>query len=71
MSTIEAPTPEAPDLLTIPEAALYLRISASMVRRITAEGRLACVQIGTRTLYRREDLAAYVAALAAPRRRRR
>jgi excisionase family DNA binding protein len=57
-----------PELLTISEAALVLRISASMVRKITADGRLPCVQIGARTLYRRSDLVAFVDALAAPRR---
>ena len=73
MSTIpsEHPVDVTPELLNIAEAALFLRLSGSMVRRLTAEGKLPCVQIGRRTLYRREDLSGYVAALAARRRPRR
>jgi excisionase family DNA binding protein len=73
MSTIpsEHPLDVTPELLTIAEAAVFLRIWASMVRKLTAEGRLPCVQIGARTLYRREDLTSYVAALAGRRRPRR
>ena len=72
MSTMSHADPEAPDrvpeLLTIGEAADYLRMSPSWVRKATADGRLPVVKLGARVVYRRVDLADYVERLARPRR---
>ncbi|HYG70085.1 MAG TPA: MEDS domain-containing protein [Anaeromyxobacteraceae bacterium] len=47
-----------PDLLTLEEAARYLRVSKTSLRRWTNEGRLACVRVGRRgeRRFRRGDL---------------
>ena len=67
-SAIPDPAPSPPELLTISEAADYLRMSPSSVRKATADGRLPVVQLGARVVYRRVDLAEYVERLARPRR---
>jgi excisionase family DNA binding protein len=64
----EASDRGVPELLTIGEAADYLRMSPSWVRKATADGRLPVVQLGARVVYRRVDLAEYVQRLAGPRR---
>ena len=44
------------DLLTEEETARVLRISRMTVYRMRRDGRLACVRIGRRVLYRKADL---------------
>lgn len=44
------------DLLTVEEAAAYIRMSVHWVYKASADGRLPCVKMGSRTRFRREDL---------------
>ena len=56
------------DLLDIKEAAAFLRVSETSLRRWTNGGRLRCVRIGGRRerRFRREDLETFLAAGPAP-----
>jgi excisionase family DNA binding protein len=55
-------------LFTIEEAASYLRVSKTSLRRWTNEGRLACVRVGVRgeRRFRLEDLEAFLRAEPQP-----
>lgn len=46
--------------MTVPEAADYLRCSPKHVYEITAQGKLAGVKDGSRNLYRRSAIDAYL-----------
>jgi excisionase family DNA binding protein len=49
-----------PDYLTPPEAAEYLRTSRQRIYDLTSQGRLPVCKDGSRNLYRRVDLDAYL-----------
>lgn len=51
------------DLMTVKEAAEYLRISVSSVGVLRKKGKLPFVKIGQRVMFRKESLAQYVANL--------
>jgi transcriptional repressor of dcmA and dcmR len=55
---------EAPELLDIREAADFLRVSETSLRRWTNAGRLPCLRIGGRRerRFRRDDLLAFIGA---------
>lgn len=57
-------------LYSVKEVTKALSISSTTLRHITRQGDLPCVQIGRRTLYRREDLEAFVDRLVEPTYRR-
>jgi len=55
----ENASPQKPDgsqLLTRKEAASYLRISVPSLQRHIRDRRIVCVRMGSRVLFRREDL---------------
>lgn len=60
---------QAPDLLTAEEAGEFLRLSDTDVRRSLSRyrrmGLLYGLQIGRNTLYRRQDLLAFVERMSA------
>ncbi len=47
-------------VLTIPEAAIALRISERTIFRLMAEGRLRRVKVGSRTLIRSKEIIRFV-----------
>lgn len=51
-----------PRYLSAAEAGAYLRLSISWVRKATQKGTLPCARIGSRIVYDRLDLDAWVAA---------
>jgi excisionase family DNA binding protein len=51
---------EAAPVLTIAEAADYLRVSQRLVQRLIADGRLRSTRLGRRVLVRRVDVDAYL-----------
>jgi excisionase family DNA binding protein len=53
---------ETSDLLTIEQAARFLNVSETSLRRWTNDGRLACIRIGRKNIrrFRREDLLAFL-----------
>jgi excisionase family DNA binding protein len=55
-----------PNLLNVPEAACYLRVEPSTVRKWKFQGRLQHVKLGRRVLFRREDLDSVVSANLVP-----
>jgi len=55
----EAAEPESP-LLTVEEAARYLRISRPMVYRLLQTKQLRPVKIGSRTLFDKKDLDRFI-----------
>lgn len=61
-------TPHSPTerLLTVQEAAEYLRVSESMLAKLVKAHAVASVKIGSRRLFRPAALAEYVAALEQP-----
>jgi excisionase family DNA binding protein len=65
--------PDSDDLLDIKEAAEYLNVSESSLRRWTNSGRLRCMRIGLRRerRFRRADLLAQLALDSAPTKGRR
>lgn len=54
-----------PQFVTVPEAAVLLRVDEATVRRHCANGKLPSVKIGGNWRIRREDLLAQVTASAA------
>ena len=48
------------DLLTVVEAAEYLRVSVSAIRRLQQARRIAFIKIGGSLRFARADLAAYL-----------
>lgn len=52
--------PTVPDILTPAEAADYMRCSRQRVYDLTSQGRLKVCKDGSRNLYRRGDLDAYL-----------
>lgn len=50
---------EAPDILTPREAAEFLRLSESMLRKARRQGALAFIKFGRAVRYRRDDLLLY------------
>lgn len=54
-------------LLTIPEAADYLRIKRTKLYNLVADGELFPVRIGDRVLFSRQELDRYIAARTAVR----
>ena len=59
------PAPIVPDLLTEPETAEYLRVSARTVFTLAKDGRLPCLRIGQRKLFRRATVEKFLADLEA------
>ncbi len=60
------PTPDRPPerlLLSVHEAADLLGISATLTRRLVADGALTSFKIGARRLIRRQDIEEYVSEL--------
>lgn len=55
--------PPVSDLLTIDEAATYLRVTSDRVRTLRTSHDLPATRIGDRAVVRRSDLDIYVAAL--------
>jgi excisionase family DNA binding protein len=55
-------TVDAPELLTVAEAAKYLRVSIDTIRRWCRSGELPCKNLGDRAGYRikREDILAFL-----------
>ena len=51
---------QAAPLLDAEEASSYLRVSRSTVEKFKGLGRIPCVFIGSRTLYRRKDLDQFI-----------
>jgi excisionase family DNA binding protein len=49
-----------PPVLTIAEAAHYLRVSERLVQRLIADGRLRSTRLGRRVLLRRIDVDAFM-----------
>ena len=63
-----APThtaPIVPDVLTEPETAEFLRVSARTVFTLAKDGRLPCIRIGQRKLFRRATVEKFLADLEA------
>lgn len=56
-----APEPPPSPLMTIPEAATYLRCSRQRVDDLLSQRRLERVKDGSRTLVRRQDVEHYLA----------
>lgn len=54
------PLPNAPDIMTLKEAATYLRVSESAIRAWVRQGRLSCARLGRRMRFRRESLLAWI-----------
>jgi len=54
----------APELMTVPEVAAYLRCNKQRVYDLISQGRLPCLKDGARVLIRRADLLAYLEAVA-------
>ena len=50
----------APELLTVDEAAELLRCRRQRLYDLTSQGRLPCLRDGSRLLFRRADLLAYL-----------
>jgi excisionase family DNA binding protein len=55
-----------PGLLTIPEAALYMRLTVSTIRAWRLQRRIAFVKIGGKVLVRRSDLDSFIAESVVP-----
>ena len=55
------PTP--PDVMTERETAAYLRVSARTVFSLAKDGRLPCIRIGQRKLFRRSTVETFLAEL--------
>jgi len=51
------------DLMTVKEAAEYLRISVASVGVLRKKGKLPFVKLGQRVMFRKDSLAQYVANL--------
>ena len=49
-------------LMTAPEVAALLRVSAATVRAWTYQGRLPVVKLGRRTLYKEADILQFIEA---------
>jgi excisionase family DNA binding protein len=47
---------ETPEIMTIGEAAKYLRISRSSLYKVTREGRIPCQKVGRQWRFSREAL---------------
>jgi excisionase family DNA binding protein len=54
-------SPEKPGAFTVPEAALYLRLSKSTIDRMLRTGGLRRIKIGNRTLIARGEVEALLA----------
>ncbi len=59
------PAPIVPDVMTEPETAEYMRVSSRTVFTLEKEGRLPCIRIGQRKLYRRSTVEKFLADLEA------
>ena len=59
------PAPIVPDVMTEPETAEYLRVSQRTVFTLVKDGRLPCLRIGGRKLYRRSTVLKFLADLVA------
>src|SRR3954463_16496968 len=68
MVAIDMKGPTPADLLDIREAAEFLRVSETSLRRWTNAGRLRCLRIGGRRerRFRRSDLLAFLGSDAGP-----
>lgn len=53
-----------PMLLSLRDACAALGLSKSTLYALLGEGRLKCLRIGRRTLFRRDDLTAFIEAAA-------
>lgn len=53
---------ERKSLMTIEEVAEVLRVSVSTVKKKAATGEIPCVKIGSRRLFRPEDIHRYILA---------
>ena len=51
-----SPSSSLPDVMTERETAEFLRVSARTVFTLEKSGRLACIRIGQRKLYRRSTV---------------
>lgn len=60
-------TGQTPELLTVPEAAAFLRVQPSTIRAWILQRRIAFVRLGGRAIrFRRSDLSALVSASIVP-----
>jgi len=50
------------DLMTVKEAANYLRVSAATVGALRMKGKLPFIKLGKRVMFRKETLVNYVAS---------
>ena len=62
-SPLARPAPDPPDVMTERETAAYMRISARTVFSLAKEGRLPCIRIGQRKLFRRSTVEKFLAGL--------
>lgn len=62
-SPLTRPAPDPPDVMTERETAAYMRISARTVFSLAKEGRLPCIRIGQRKLFRRSTVETFLAEL--------
>lgn len=59
------PAPIVPDVMTESETAEFLRVSARTVFTLAKDGRLPCMRIGQRKLFRRATVEKFLADLEA------
>ena len=64
-SPLTSPAPIVPDVMTEPETAEFLRVSARTVFTLAKDGRLPCLRIGQRKLFRRATVEKFLADLEA------
>ena len=61
-----APPTESTGLLSLPEAAAFLKLSEGTLRNWVSERRIEYVKVGSRTCFRRSAIDAYIAAQTVP-----
>lgn len=60
---MQIPTPRQAELLTVPETLAVLRLSKASLYSLLAHGKLPALKLGRKTVFRREDVEAFVGTL--------